>query len=123
MGSRPDDFPVKSTSFTSAIGSDPADIYIAYYVDRILIVVTQLGTFGSILSARRDQVLGGGSTYHTEMLLGPRDNAMHELCARQLAEAAATAGVSTPLLICLSLKLNQEAIRELLSLLKARSVW
>ena len=123
MASQASNFPVKSRAFEVEIDGKVTDVHVSCYADRLMIVASQLGTFGSIMSARRDQVMGGGSTYHIETLLGPRESALHELCARQLAESATAAGCSLPLLICLSLRLSQEAVRQLVSALGDHQVW
>ena len=40
------------------------------YSDRLLVVASQLGSLGSILAAEKEAVLGGGSTYQVDTLLG-----------------------------------------------------
>lgn len=63
-----------------------ASVAVLNYVDRIFVVVSELDTFGTIVSARKDVVLGGGTTYDTSVLLGKRDDPIPEIVARQLCE-------------------------------------
>ncbi|PSC70604.1 Proteasome assembly chaperone 3 [Micractinium conductrix] len=96
--------PLRSEAFEAEVGGAVARCLLTAYADRLLVIVSQLGTLGSIISAERERVLGGGETYRVDTLLGPREQPLPELCARQLAERLAAAGSYKPLLLCLALR-------------------
>ncbi|CAI7779745.1 unnamed protein product, partial [Closterium sp. NIES-53] len=79
------------------------------------VVVTQIGTLGTMLYARREQVGGaegrgqmggmeGSSVFNVSVLLGRRDEPLMAACARHLIETLSQQGVTRPLLLCLGLK-------------------
>jgi proteasome assembly chaperone 3 len=99
-----------SRQSSSELGGRPTDFLITTYQDRILVLITQLGTLGTVLHAEKETVLGGGSTFRVDTLLGHRDDPLPELCARQLVEQLAAEGCTLPLLLCLSL--DQTSLRK-----------
>lgn len=92
----------QSASFAADVCGRPTDFLLTAYADRLLVVITQLGCLGTVLHAEKETVLGGGSTYRVDTLLGRRDEPLMELCARQLAERLHDAGSARPLLLCLA---------------------
>lgn len=126
MDDGPESFPVRSRSLKISIQSEPADVFVSRYTDRVLVVISQLASFGTVLSTQREQVLGRGSTFKVDTLLGDRANPMPELCARQLAQSAADAGCDLPLLICLGLRPSAATLagmRELLDAVTQHNIW
>lgn len=118
--------PCRSESFSAEVGGQPADFLLTAYADRLLVVCTQLGTLGSILAAQRESVLGGGTTYRVDTLLGPREQPLPELCARQLAERLAAAGCTQPLLLCLALRCEaqtQQGVQQVITAVLEHPVW
>ena len=61
-------------------------IVVTRFSNRALVVVSNTGTFGSIVHARREQSLRGGKTYDVHTVLGDRNDPMPELCARLVVE-------------------------------------
>lgn len=91
-----------------------------------MVVATQLGTLGTMLHAQKETVFGGGTTYRVDTLLGPREQPLLELCARQLAERLAAAGCERPLLLCLALEqaaLTRQAVQQVIDLVFRHPVW
>lgn len=126
MSDVPEAFPVQCSSFAISIQSDSADVYVSRYTDRVLVVITQLASFGTVLATQREQVLGGGSTFRVDTLLGDRGNPVLELCARQLAQSAVDAGCHLPLLVCLGLRPSAATlpgVRDLLEALSKHTIW
>lgn len=97
-------FPVRTAQFKITVGGLPCSAITCMYTDRIMFVVSQLDTFGTVVTAQKETVLGGGSTFSTTTLLGLRTDPLPELCARQLAERLSTEGCDVPVLLCLGLK-------------------
>ncbi len=62
--------PFRSTTFTAEVDGRPTEFALTGYSDRVLVVASQLGSLGSILAAEKETVLGGGSTYRVDTLLG-----------------------------------------------------
>lgn len=130
--SPPEGFPVATQQFSADISGQPTEFLFSAYSDRLLLIITQVGTLGTIVRAEREEVLGGGSsgTYRLDTLVGCRDDPALDLCARQLAQLVAEAGCSKPLLLCLGLRRHAggaqaaaQAVRELLEAAKVHPVW
>lgn len=56
-------FPVRSKAFATDVGGVNTDFFYSVYADRILVVVTQVGTTGTIISAR----CGGGTAHQARL--------------------------------------------------------
>jgi proteasome assembly chaperone 3 len=122
----PQPFPVQTRQLRAAIGGCETDILLSGYADRVLIVVTQVGSLGTVMQAEKETVLGGGSTYRVETLMGRRDDPMLELCTRQLAERLAEAECARPLVVCLGLRPSSsslEAVRQIVQAVLENPVW
>lgn len=62
-------FPVTAETSTITVQDEPCDLAVTLYADRTLVVISQTGTLGSILTAKQDSLLpvsslgaGGWST-------------------------------------------------------------
>lgn len=122
----PAGFPVATREVLCTVGGHPTHVLLSAYADRLLIVATQVGTLGTVLHAEKETVLGGGTTYRVETLVGRRDDPLLELCARQLAERVAAAGCERPLVVCLGLRpggSSLEAVREIVQAVLDNPVW
>jgi proteasome assembly chaperone 3 len=101
----PTGFPVRTSTATITLGNGvETSVFISAYADRIMFIVTQVGTLGTMVQAQKETVLGGGTTFSTATLLGSRDDPLPELCARQLVEKLSQAGCELPILLCLGLQ-------------------
>ncbi|CAI5487750.1 unnamed protein product, partial [Closterium sp. Naga37s-1] len=112
-------FPVRSKQFSADIEGTATTFLCLSYDDRLMVVVTQIGTLGSMLYARREQVGGaegrgqmegmeGSSVFNVSVLLGRRDEPLMAACARHLIETLSQQGVTRPLLLCLGLKSHSQ---------------
>lgn len=122
----PHGFPVQTRTTQCSIGGCETHFQLSGYADRVLVVATQVGTLGTIMQAEKETVLGGGSTYRVETLVGRRDDPLLELCTRQLAERLSEAGCDRPLLLCLGLKKESsslEAVRQVVQTVMDNPVW
>eukprot|EP00951_Prasinocladus_malaysianus_P046744 scaffold647909_cov47-Prasinocladus_malaysianus.AAC.1 len=79
--------PLVTKQFRSDVEGTETDFLLALYDDHIMITVSQLDTFGTILQARAEKALEGESTFSVTTLLGRRDEPALTLCARGLASA------------------------------------
>lgn len=101
----PTGFPVRTSTATITLRNGvETSVFISAYADRIMFIVTQVGTLGTMVQAQKETVLGGGTTFSTATLLGTRDDPVPELCARQLVEKLSQAGCDLPILLCLGLQ-------------------
>ena len=119
-------FPLATRQLAACVGGRETQVLLSGFADRVMVVVTQVGTLGTVLHAERESVLGGGATFRVEALLGRRDDPLPELCARQLAERLAAAGCERPLLLCLGLApggASLEAVRQIVELVMENPVW
>jgi proteasome assembly chaperone 3 len=117
--------PLKTENFEADIAGRRTGFVVIGFVNRIMIVVTQLGTLGSVLHAEKETVLGGGSTYRVDTLVGRRDEPLAELCARQLAERLDAAGCDRQVLLCLALQrdaLTPAAVKQVLQAVEQHMV-
>eukprot|EP00586_Coscinodiscus_wailesii_P023019 CAMPEP_0172504252 /NCGR_PEP_ID=MMETSP1066-20121228/176817_1 /TAXON_ID=671091 /ORGANISM="Coscinodiscus wailesii, Strain CCMP2513" /LENGTH=150 /DNA_ID=CAMNT_0013280337 /DNA_START=180 /DNA_END=632 /DNA_ORIENTATION=- len=71
-----------------SINDIPTDITIQRFSDRLFVGVSQLnGKIGHFLScAVEESIIDGSKTFHVITLLGKRDDALIEVCARQINE-------------------------------------
>ncbi|EIE20140.1 hypothetical protein COCSUDRAFT_30781 [Coccomyxa subellipsoidea C-169] len=117
-------FPVNTQEFTTDIDGVSTFFIMSAYADRIMVVATQLGTFGTVLSARGDALLEGKHTFTVDTLLGKRDEPALAVCARHMAESIVQAGCSRPLLLCLGLKQHSlDTMRAIIKEVVAHPVW
>ena len=108
------------------LGGVPSIIVCQVYVDRVVLFVTQLPTFGTLVEARSDHHLDGSETANVRVLLGDSEADIPSLCARVVLECMRSGGVSAPLLLGLGLRpecTNTEVVKELLAVLKERKPW
>lgn len=120
-----DAFPVASKTYERAIGGIATQFAFSAYADRILLIVTQTGTFGTIIEASQDSAYAaGGATFSTTVLLGKRDEPLLPLAARQIVEAAAAAGCGKPLMLCLGLRNHSaESIKAVIKAVAQENIW
>ncbi|XP_068651623.1 uncharacterized protein [Aristolochia californica] len=99
------------------------DIVISSYDDHFLVIVTQIGSMGTILYARKEETVAVvDPIFNVSVLFGKRDEPMLVACARQLIEHISRKS-SRPLVISLGLKdhsLNDEALKSGFRLLGVR---
>lgn len=100
---------MSSRQSSATLDGRGTDFLLTTYEDRILLLINQLGTLGTVVHAEKETVLGGGSTFRVDTLLGRRDDPLPELCARRLVEHLAAQGCALPLLLCVSL--DQASLR------------
>ncbi len=115
-----------SSQFVAQIAGVRTDFLLTAYTNCLLVVVTQLGSLGTVLRAEEQTVLGSGTTYHVDVLLGRRDDPMAALCARQLGERLAEAGCASPLLLCLALDhlaVVQQTVQQVIDQVLQHPVW
>eukprot|EP00898_Chlorokybus_atmophyticus_P007430 jgi/Chlat1/7689/Chrsp64S07179 len=51
----------------------PTTVLLSFFEDRLLIVATQVETFGTILQARLERTEDGAKSFNVSVLLGKRD--------------------------------------------------
>lgn len=118
-------FPVNTIQWSAMVCGRSTSFLICAYADRLLLIITQVGSLGTVVQAEKETVLGGGSTYGVTTLLGQREGAS-ELCARRLAEQLAVGGCELPLLLCLGLNRGcdeVQAVREIVSTVLEHPAW
>lgn len=68
--------------------------------------------------------LGGGVTFAVNTLIGRREEAMLELCARRVASSMAEKGCSKPLLMAIALRQHtSESVKPILDTIEEHKVW
>eukprot|EP00591_Stephanopyxis_turris_P005080 CAMPEP_0195516362 /NCGR_PEP_ID=MMETSP0794_2-20130614/7112_1 /TAXON_ID=515487 /ORGANISM="Stephanopyxis turris, Strain CCMP 815" /LENGTH=156 /DNA_ID=CAMNT_0040644939 /DNA_START=55 /DNA_END=525 /DNA_ORIENTATION=+ len=82
----PQSLPV-NISKSQNINGIHTDILLQCFSDRTFVVITQVGKVGNLLSCSiEESEIDGSKTYNVSTLLGKRDDALLELCARKVAE-------------------------------------
>ncbi len=92
--------------WTSPIASTPTYFCIDAFSDHVVIIISQLPSFGTIVHARVDapDAVGAPSTTPVvRTLLGERDDARAELLARRLLEGSRARGDERALVVCVGL--------------------
>ncbi|KAK1298624.1 hypothetical protein QJS10_CPB14g00123 [Acorus calamus] len=97
-------FPVQHKHLSLDVKGNKTDIVICSYQDHFMVMVTQIGSMGTILRARKDEGVSIDPTYSVSVLFGKRDEPMLVACARQLIEHISNNGSSKALLISIGLK-------------------
>lgn len=117
-------FPVATKTYSLPIAGIDTQFSLSAYSDRILIIATQTGTFGSIIEATQDSSYQGQATFSTNILMGKRDEPLLLLCARQVVELAAAAGCSKPMVLCLGLKDHSPGtIKAIIAAISENKLW
>ncbi len=138
---------LRTRGFRRLVQGVPTDFHLTSYADRVLLVVTQLGSVGTVIEASVDSAAGGGAaaaaalahpqgggaesqggpTYTTSVLLGRRDEPLLQLCARQIVQQAQRAGCAKPILVCLGLSKEASgsvaAVKEVVRHVAQCNVW
>lgn len=118
-------FPVRTKLYSKPVGGVPTDFSFSLYADRLLLIITQLGSAGTIMACSNDTAYDASApTYSVAVLVGKREEPLLPLCARQIAEKAGQAGCLKTIIICLGLKEQSMAsIRELVDIVLHNNVW
>lgn len=103
-------FPIRVREYSIELAGEPCNAVSSLYADRVMIVISQLATLGTLVHAEKESLLGGGTTFSIKTLLGSRDDVLPEICARRLIQAINEAGCTLPLLLCIGLKRSSSTI-------------
>ena len=119
-------FPVRSAQTHAAIAGVATDFHVSVYADRVLVVITQNGKPGTLLSAQTERGAGGmGGTpgaFSTKVLMGKRDEYLH-VYARRVGEMVA-AKCSKPVLLSLCVQDDSpEVFKAVMTTLAAVAIW
>lgn len=115
MQGRFSNFPVFTKTARFDLCGVETDIVACCYSDKLLLLITQLGSVATFISARHDQNLEGRSTFSVSCVFGNRDDPLLLVCARRLIETAVDKGCQLPLLVGFGMKtITDGALRELL---------
>ncbi|GIL75283.1 hypothetical protein Vretimale_7977 [Volvox reticuliferus] len=107
-------FPVRNRIYARLINGMTTNFVWNLYLDHLLLIITQIGTVGTVVSARKDATFDGRTTFSTSVVVGKRDEPTLELAARQLVEALGELGHSKPVTLCLGLReLSPAVVKEL----------
>jgi proteasome assembly chaperone 3 len=117
-------FPVKTLTYTRDISGTPTDFAFSLYADRVLVVVTQLGAVGTVISTSSEPTLSGDVPgFAASIVLGKRDE-LPQLCARRIVERAAEQGFKRPMVLCLGLREHTpQAMKEVAAAVADRNIW
>eukprot|EP00262_Sarcandra_glabra_P022343 TRINITY_DN9877_c0_g1_i1.p1 TRINITY_DN9877_c0_g1~~TRINITY_DN9877_c0_g1_i1.p1 ORF type:complete len:125 (-),score=15.86 TRINITY_DN9877_c0_g1_i1:252-626(-) len=117
-------FPVTNTNISSDIKGNKTDVVICHYEDHFLVLVTQIGTMGTILHARKEEGVSINPTFSVSVIFGKRDEPMLVACARQLIEHISSCGSSKPLVLSLGLKDHSlETLKSVVSTVIENRLW
>jgi len=118
-------FPVKTKLYSRSICGTPTDFSFSAYDDHLLLIITQLGTSGTVIAASTDTAFNSSTpTYSTSVLMGKRDEPLLTICARRIMEAAGQAGCMRPMIICLGLRSHTpDALREVCTAVGEDNLW
>nr|DAD34576.1 TPA_asm: hypothetical protein HUJ06_005216 [Nelumbo nucifera] len=100
------------------------DLIICSYDDYFLVMVTQIGSMGTILHAKKEEGVSIHPTFAVSVIFGKRDEPMLMACARQLIEHISNSGSSKPLVLSLGLKDHSlETLKGVASALIENRLW
>lgn len=105
-------------------------IQLTLFTNRIMLTMSNTGTFGSIVLSQKDPVSlrGGTATYETQLLLGNRSDIVPEILARRIVEEIDKKGYKLPLLLCFGVAAKdrgelKELVDKLVTRVMTASVW
>ncbi|KAK3234018.1 hypothetical protein CYMTET_55712 [Cymbomonas tetramitiformis] len=117
-------FPVITKQAAGNVEGIPTDLIMYGYDNQIMIVVTQIRKFGTILHARQDVAYDGTTTYSVNTLMGKRDEPLLESCTRRLVEVMGTQGCKRPLILTLGLKSHTPTtLKGVMDLIVENKIW
>lgn len=130
-------FPVRTQLFSREINGVATDFSFSAYMDQALLIVTQLGTCGTLLACSADASAaalqgsgaapgagpaaagrgreegGEGPSFTVSVLLGKRDEPLLTQCARSIVQGAHARGYERPLVVGLAFKEHSvETVRQ-----------
>ncbi|TDH67276.1 hypothetical protein CCR75_003110 [Bremia lactucae] len=85
------------------INGIPTNVAVSVFADRVFIVVTQLGTLGTLVEAHQKNSLGGKLQPEIHVRLGRRDDPLLLVYARQFLEHFGVS-LGLPILVAIGLK-------------------
>lgn len=116
-------FPVAHKALFLDIKGTRTDIVLSNYDDYIMVMVTQIGTMGTILHASKEESVSTDPTFNVSVVFGKRDEPLLVACARQLIEHISISS-SRPLLLSLGLKDHSlETCKEIVAAVIDNRVW
>ncbi|XP_078429209.1 proteasome assembly chaperone-like protein isoform X3 [Wolffia australiana] len=90
----------------------------------INVVVTQIGSMGTIIRARKEESFSTDPTFNVSVALGKRDEPLLIACARQLIEHISSSGSPKHLMLSLGLKDHHpETVRAVASAVIDNRMW
>ncbi|KAM0934533.1 putative proteasome assembly chaperone 3 [Dioscorea sansibarensis] len=101
---RADSFPVAHKKFSVNIKGNKTNIVICKYDDNFLVMVSQIGSMGTILHAKKEEGMSVEPNFTILVIFGKRDEPLLVACARQLIEHISNSGSTKPLVLSLGLK-------------------
>ncbi|XP_020096450.1 uncharacterized protein LOC109715729 [Ananas comosus] len=120
----PTQFPVTEKSISLDIKGTKTDIIISKYTDSFLVMVTQIGSMGTILHARKEEGVSLDPTFNVSVIFGKRDEPLLVACARQMIEHMSHCGSSRALILSLGLKdHSQEILKDIISAVIENRLW
>eukprot|EP00798_Chlamydomonas_sp_ICE-L_P021820 gene21820-28846_t len=116
--------PIRTKIYARNIGGLATDFSFSIYQNQVMLIVTQLGAVGTVMSVARDSSFDGGSTFTSQVMMGRRDEPMLPLCARRIGELANSQGCSKAMIVCLGLKEASPAVlKEIEKVVAADNAW
>ncbi|XP_073003063.1 uncharacterized protein [Typha latifolia] len=120
----PTQFPVTHKSISMEIKGSKTDIIICKYDDKFLVMVSQIGSMGTILHARKDEGVSLDPTFNVSVIFGKRNEPFLLACARQLIEHISSCGSSRSLVLSLGLKdHSQGTLKDVISVVLENRLW
>ncbi|KAK9150735.1 hypothetical protein Syun_009044 [Stephania yunnanensis] len=117
-------FPVSHKKLSLNIKGNETTLVICGYDDHILVMVSQIGSMGTILHARKEEGISLLPTFNVSVIFGKRDEPMLVACARQLIEQISSSGSTRPLVLSLGLKDHSaETLRGIVASVIENRIW
>ncbi|CAI9089748.1 OLC1v1024380C1 [Oldenlandia corymbosa var. corymbosa] len=117
-------FPVHQKNFIVEIEGNTTDVVLCSYDDHFFVLVTQIGSMGTILHARKEESALAEPTFEVSVVFGKYDEPMIMVCGRQLIEHISKFGSSKSLILSLGLKDHSRAtIKGVISAVTKNCLW
>jgi len=115
---------VRTEAFAYKIDGKLTNVLWSEYSDYLMLIISQLGTTGTVVCARKEKNIDGDDNYNLSTLMGKRDEpGIHYIC-KQISEMASSYNYERPILFSIALENHlPSTMKQVLSAIAQDNIW